>query len=221
MNDYYAQLLLTGRPDRLNQIREELFTYFSEDQIEEVIRQETAHPIRRLGVEYLKNMIESFKDDHNGYYYLNLEKWEPIVGPEANVDLTITNESRLTIRIATGMEPELDKIKERSAQYPEVAFHYHQLRGHMVGENIFVIVNGKIIDAIWSEVEYTEHDDLVITYHKWAFDDEQSRVRLRFETLNENGEWEMGPLRIVDESMVYPGCAHDSKEDAPPVVYVY
>lgn len=221
MNEFYAKLEITGESETLMQLRNVLFTHYTEERINETIKQELANPIRQHGIDYFKDRIERHKDENGGYYYLNLSVWEPIVGPEANVDLTIINDRKLRVRIATRCMPDLDELEQISAMYPEITFQYHQLRCHMAGELICVIRNGKNEDCIWSEVEETEDHDYILTHHTYSKNEAQSRLRMRIETLDENGEWVLGPLRIVDESMVYPGCAHDLEEARPPVVYVY
>lgn len=221
MNEYYAKLEMTGEREALAHLRDQLFTHYTDDHIDEVIQQEMANPSRGGAIEYFKTRIERYRFENGGYYYLNLTVWEPIVGPEANVDLDVINDRRLRVPIATRCQPDLDKLEEISAQHPEITFTYHQCREWLPGELICVIKDGQMQDWINGDYELTEDREIVKTTRSWSADVAESRIRQRIEILNENGEWELCPLRMVDESEVYPGSAHDPVEGGPPAIFVY
>lgn len=221
MNEYYAKLEIIGEPETLMQLQEQLFHYYSKDRVEEAVALELANPRRQNGIDYFRFRIERHKDESGGYYYLNLEVWEPIVGPEANVDLLIINERKRRVRIATRCKPDLDRVEEISAKYPDITFIYYQCREWIDGELICVIKEGKIVDWISGDCELTEEKETIRSTRTWSEDHEQSRIRQRVEILDENGQWVLEPFRIYDESAVYAGSAHDPKEDEPQVYYLY
>lgn len=221
MNDYYSRLKITGNAEALRQFREQTFTYYSGDRIEEVIAIEKAHPERYMAVEYMEDMIRMFKDQGGGYYHFKIQEWEMIFGTWANVDLKNIDDTTLHVRIATGQHVDLEKLEKLSARHPALTFHLHQLRWHEDPELICVIRNGETEDYMWTYYEESKEQGSTHVRRSRANDAARSRMRVRIETLMENGQWELLPLRIVDEAMVYDGCDHDTDEFKEQVIYVY
>lgn len=198
MNEYYTRIEMIGDQGQLSQLRTELFEHFPEERLMEVLEKELANPIRMNAIDYFKNRMVRFSDNNNGYYYLRLPVWEPIVGPEANVDLVIESECHQDVWIATRHRPDNELLVEISRRYPDVVFYHYMNREHLVEKYTCVIACGEMREQVQTRLEYTKEHESFVT-HATAFNvSGERRLRIRYERLDENSNWETVPRSQFD-----------------------
>jgi hypothetical protein len=198
MNEYYTRIEMIGDQGQLSQLRTELFEHFPEERLMEVLEKEEANEIRMNGIDYFKSRMVRFSDKNNGYYYLRLPVWEPIVGPEANVDLRVISERHQDIWIATRCRPDNELLAEISRKYPDVVFYHHMNREHMIEKCVSVIVYGDIKQLYETSLDTTSEYGITVTNTRAIEVFGERRLRIRYERLDENGNWETVPRSQFD-----------------------